>query len=132
MRHPPFALVFFATALFAGAAEKSAVQDRADRFLSLVNASYRALSTVDSEALWLAATDVTPAHDAAAEVAGKAYAAFNGNPAIITEAKDLLTHRAELNELTWRQLDRVLLNAAEGPMTNPTLVAARIEAETKQ
>ena len=35
-------------------------------------------------------TDVTPEHDAAAEATGKAYAAFNGNPAIINEARELL------------------------------------------
>ncbi len=68
-------------------------------------------------------TDVSPAHDAAAEAAGKARAAFNGNPAVITEAKALLEQRAELEPLTVRQLERVLLNAAEGPMTNPELVA---------
>ena len=108
------------------------MQERADRFLSLVNASFQALGTVNNEAQWLAVTDVSPAHDAASETAGKASAAFNGNPAIITEAKELLAHRAELNELTWRQLDRVLLNAAEGPMTNPKLVSDRIAAETAQ
>jgi peptidyl-dipeptidase A len=113
-------------------AANSPLQERADRFLSLVNASYQSLYTVNSEAQWLAATDVTPVHDAGAEIAGKAAAAFNGNPAIITEAKALLAHRAELTELTWRQLDHVLLNAAEGPMTNPELVAARIAAETAQ
>lgn len=113
-------------------AEPSPIQQRADQFLTLVNASYQALYTVASEAQWAASTDVTPAHDAASEAANKAAAAFNGNPAIINEAKFLLTHRAELNELTWRQLDRVLLNAAEGPMTNPKLVSDRIAAETRQ
>jgi peptidyl-dipeptidase A len=114
------------------AATTNPTQERADRFLALANASYQALTTVQSEAQWAAATDVTPAHDAAAETAGKASAAFNGNPAIIAEAKFLLAHRAELSELTWRQLDRVLLNAAEGPMSNPKLVADRIAAETRQ
>ena len=110
----------------------SPIQERADRFLVLVNANFQALSRVNNEAQWLAVTDVTPAHDAASEVAGKAYAAFTGSPALITEAKELLAHRSELNDLTLRQLDRVLLNAAEGPMTNPGLVAARIAAETQQ
>ncbi len=116
----------------AYAATVNPTQERADRFLTLANAAYQALTTVNSEATWVASTDVSPAHDAAAEAAGKAYAAFNGNPAIVTEAKYLLAHRAELNELTWRQLDRVLLNAAEGPMTNPKLVSERIAAETHQ
>ena len=38
-------------------------------------------------------TDVTAVHDAAAEVAGNAYAAFNGNPAVINETKALLLKR---------------------------------------
>jgi peptidyl-dipeptidase A len=113
-------------------AAKSPVQDRADRFLALANAGYQALYRVNSEAQWLAMTDVTPQHDAALEAAGKAYAAFNGNPLLITEARDLLTHEKELNNLTVRQLKQLLLNAAEGPMTNPDLVAQRVAAETKQ
>ena len=111
---------------------KSPLQERADRFLALTNAGYQALYRVNQEAQWNAVTDVTPQHDAAAEATGKAYAAFNGNPAIIKEAKDLLTYSAELNPLTIRELNQALLNAAEGPMTNPPLVNARVEAETKQ
>src|SRR5438067_3800465 len=110
----------------------SPIQERADRFLKLANAGYQALFRVNSEAQWFAITDVTPEHDAAAEATGKAYAAFNGNPAMITESRDLLTHEKELNDLTIRQLKQLLLNAAEGPMTNPDLVSKRVEAETKQ
>jgi peptidyl-dipeptidase A len=110
----------------------SPIQERADRFVALANAGYQALYRVNSEAQWLAVTDVTPQHDAAAEATGKAYAAFNGNPAVISEARELLTHQKELNELTVRQLKQLLLNAAEGPMTNPDLVAKRVAAETKQ
>src|SRR5215212_3848955 len=94
----------------------STPQERADDFLALTNASYQALSRVQNEAQWLARTDVTPAHDAASEVADKAYNAFVGNPALIKTARALLADRAKLNELTWRQLDRALLLAAEGPM----------------
>src|SRR6266446_8763145 len=127
--------VFFLLLAFAASAPaetKSPIQERADRFLGLANAGYQALYRVNSEAQWTAVTDVTPEHDTAAEAAGKAYAAFNGNPAIINEARELLTHPKELNELTVRQLKQLLLNAAEGPMTNPDLVARRVAAETKQ
>lgn len=112
----------------------SPVQDRADRFLKLVNAGYQSLYYVSQEATWAASTDVKPEHDAAAEWAGKAFAAFNGNPAVLTEAKDLLQHRKELKEITVRQLERVLLMpyGAEEPMTNPRLAAERIVAETQQ
>src|SRR5256712_9690207 len=124
-------MVLLFLSLLAGFAA-SPVQERADRFLKLANAGYQALYRVNSEAQWLAVTDVTPQHDAAAEATGKAYAAFNGNPALITEARELLTHQKELNELTIRELKQLLLNAAEGPMTNPDLVKKRVEAETKQ
>src|SRR5437762_376246 len=116
----------------AFAAPKPPIQERVDRFLALVNSGYQALFRVNSEAQWLAVTDVTREHDAAVEATGKAYAAFNGNAAIINEARELLTHQKELSEITVRQLKQLLLNAAEGPMTNPELVAKRVAAETKQ
>ena len=118
----------------AGAASTrpNPLQERADRFLALVNSGYQALRTLEHEATWTAETDVTPEHDAAAAAASKALAAFNGNREIITEARELLTHERELDPVTVRQLRQALLNAAEGPMTNPELVAARIDAETAQ
>ena len=107
-------------------------QARADQLLRLVNASYQALYKVSSEAQWKASTDVKPEHDAAAEVAGKASAAFNGNPALIRETQELLKQKSKLKPVTVRELEKILLNAAEGPMTNPALVNARIKAETEQ
>src|SRR3989442_1380502 len=124
----PFLLLLLPSVDFGA----SPIQERADHFLSLANAGYQALYRVNSEAQWNAVTDVTPEHDAAAEATGKAYAAFNGNPAIIKEAQELLSHQKELNELTVRELKQLLLNAAEGPMTNPDLVSKRVQAETKQ
>jgi peptidyl-dipeptidase A len=88
----------------AFAATKPPIEERADHFLALANSGYQALFRVNTEAQWLAVTDVTPEHHAAAEATGKAYAAFNGNPAIIKEARELLTHQKELNERTVRQL----------------------------
>ena len=84
----------------ASAATKSAIQERADRFLSLANAGYQAVYRVNSEAQWTAVTDVTPEHDAAAEATGKAYAAFNGNPAIIKEARVKSVRRLQPSHLT--------------------------------
>lgn len=119
-------------ACLSGQTNASPSRERADRFLALVNAGFQSLTKVQNEAQWLAATDVSPAHDEGSEVAGKAFAAFNGNPALIREARELLSHGDELTELQRRQLGRILLNAAEGPMTNPGLVSSRVEAETAQ
>lgn len=108
------------------------IQERADRFLALVNTSYQALTYVQQEASWAAVTDVKPENDAAAVWAGRAYAAFNGSPALIQEARELLTHKDQLTPLSIRELNRVLFNAAEGPMTNPAITKARIAGETAQ
>src|SRR5438128_12564922 len=97
-------LAIFLLSPVAFAETKSPIQERADRFLALANAGYQALYRVNSEAQWVAVTDVTPEHDAAAEATGKAYAAFNGNTAIINQTSELLTHEKELSELTVRQL----------------------------
>ncbi len=132
LRTGTMAVLLASLACDSRAADIGANQERADRFLTLVNASYQALYYVEAEAQWKASTDVTPAHDAASETAGKARAAFVGNPALITETKELLLFRRDLKELTIRQLERLLLIASESPMTNPKLTAARIEAETAQ
>jgi peptidyl-dipeptidase A len=131
-RHTSSVLLLLIASISPAFAEtKSPIQERADRFLALANTGYQAVYRVNSEAQWNAVTDVTPEHDAAAEATGKAYAAFNGNAAIINESRELLTHQKELNEITVRQLKQLLLNAAEGPMTNPELVVRRVTAETK-
>src|SRR2546423_9517822 len=97
---------------------RKAVQERADQFLALVNAGYQALYRVESEAQWLAATDVSPVHDAASETAGKARAAFVGNPALIREAMDFLAHRKYLITLTVIKLNDTYINKSEEPLTN--------------
>ena len=131
---PPRLRALALCALFAALPLRAAGpwQDRADRFLALANAGFQSLSRVDNEAQWTAATDVTPAHDAASETSRRAFAAFNGSPALITGARELLAHRRDLAPVTVRQLEQVLLNAAECPMTNPALVEARTAAETRQ
>mgnify|MGYP000947130489 CR=1 FL=1 len=114
------------------AADANPTQERADRFLLLVNSAYKSLITIEGNAQWKALTDVSPIHDAGSEAASKARAAFTGDPVLINEAKALLLQRHELNELTIRELQQLLLAAAEGPMTNPQLVADRIDAEVAQ
>ena len=129
----PLVLLFAAAVSVAAPPQGvNPVQERADAFLKLVNAGYQSLYRVNSEAQWDAVTDVTPEHDAASEVAGKAYAAFNGNPAIIQAAREFLAQKDALDDITVRQLNQVLLNAAEYPMSNPALVDARVHAETLQ
>jgi peptidyl-dipeptidase A len=114
------------------AAPSSPLQDRTDRFLALANAGYQSLITIRESTDWDANIDVTSEHEAAAETASKAFSAFVGNPALIAEARELLAHRTELAPNSIRQLERLLLAAAEAPMANPALANERIAAETKQ
>ena len=53
-------------------------------------------------------------------------------PTVSTKRASCSKHRTELQPLTVRELNQVLLNAAEYPMTNPFLVGRRIQAETQQ
>ena len=72
-----------------------------------------------SQAQWDASTDVKPEHDAAAEVAGKARAAFTGNPALIREAQELLKQKEGLEPIARRRARAGVLNAAEGSTKTP-------------
>ena len=108
------------------------IQERADRFLELANASYQALITLRESTDWDATADVTPVNEAAAKTAAHAFSAFVGNPALITEVRALLARRTELTPAAVRQLKILLLAAAEAPMSNPALATERIEAEARQ
>ncbi len=134
MRLLPFACAALGLALLplARTEPPNPVQERADRFLAIAGAGYQALITIRENTDWDANVDVTPAHEAAATTAAQSFSAFVGNPALIREARELLAHRAELAPATAAQLDRLLLAAAEAPMTNPALAAERIAAEARQ
>ena len=107
-------------------------QERADRFLSMYDSLSQKLYSVASEASWKAYTDVTDQHIGERIAADRAFGAFAGSDYVINETKALLSERATLTELTERQLEKVLLSAAQYPGTIPDVVDARIEHEAKQ
>ena len=104
----------------------------AAQFLDLYNQLYHRLYTVAQEAAWLASTDVTPEHTGQRIGAVQAQAAFVGSPWVIEQTRGFLKQRSQLNPLTVRQLERILLVAAECPGTIPDVVAARVAAEARQ
>jgi len=89
-------------------------------------------TAVDGDVAWTAATDVTPEHTGARAGADRTLAAVSGARVVIERCKALLAHEKELDELTARQLRRLLLAAAEAPGTIPDVVAKRVEAEAHQ
>ena len=108
------------------------VAEDARAFLELFESMFLGVFAVTGQAAWDASTDVTPEHEGARVAAGKAMAAIAGSPKVIEAARHFLEHKNALDPLTVRQLNRILLNAAESPGTIPDVVAARVEAESRQ
>src|SRR5882724_7395593 len=133
----PFLLAMLAVT-FAGHADAApkkkatAAEKEAEAFLDTITALLAPVSTVAAEADWAAATDVTPEHTGLRTGADKALATLSGSTVIITRAKALLAKRKDLEEITARQLDKLLLGAAENPGTIPEVVGRRVEAEARQ
>ncbi|HXU81245.1 MAG TPA: M2 family metallopeptidase, partial [Polyangia bacterium] len=110
----------------------SAVERDARAYLETMNALLQPVVTVASEAAWAAATDVTPEHTGARAGAEKTAAALSGSKLTLERTRTFLAREKELDELTARQLRKLLLGAAENPGTIPEVVARRIEAESRQ
>ena len=107
-------------------------RQRADRFLSMYNSIAQKLYAVAGEASWKAYTDVTDQHIGERIAADRAFGAFAGSNYVIEETRALLDRKAELDDIARRQLEKILLSAAQYPGTIPDVVNARIEQEAKQ
>jgi peptidyl-dipeptidase A len=115
----------------AAAGSKDVVGE-AKTFLEMYNRTYQRLYTVASEAQWAALTDVTEEHTGQRMGAEKAQAAFVGSPWVIEQARALMQHSNQLDQITVRQLRYVLLNASGAPGTIPDVVNERVAAEARQ
>src|SRR6185503_14201991 len=113
------------------AAKKSAVERDAEAFLEAVTSLMMPVSTTTANVDWVAATDVTPEHTGERTGADKAYASLVGSKHIIEKTKAFLAKEKQLDDLTARQLHKLLLAAAESPGTIPAVVAKRVEAESR-
>jgi peptidyl-dipeptidase A len=108
------------------------VQHDAAQFLEFYNRTYQRLYTVNQEANWKSVTDVTPEHTGQRIGSDEAMASFCGNPYVIEQAKRFLQSKAQLDDLTVRQLRAMLRHAAESPGTIPEVVSRRVAAEARQ
>jgi len=115
-----------------GSKRPSAAEKDARAFLDIVVPLVIPATTVDGDVAWTAATDVTPEHTGARTGADRTLAAVSGARVLIERCKALLAHEKELDEVTARQLRRLLLAAAEAPGTIPEVVGKRVEAEAHQ
>jgi len=100
-------------------------------FLAMYNQIDQRLYTTSALANWRAATDVNAQNTGERIGAEAAHAAFRGSKYVIENARRLLADREALTDLEFRQLDKILLNAAESPGTIPEIVQSRIQAEAR-
>ena len=110
----------------------TAAEQPVDAFLRMYNSLFKGLSTVANEAAWLASTDVSDAHEAGRTAANTALAVFSGDRGIIESARGFLSDRRNLPPIVARELDKILLAAAEGPGTIPDVTRARVATESHQ
>ena len=114
-----------------GPSQTSVAQD-ARQFLGFYNHVLIDMTAELQSAEWKASTDVSEEHSGGREGAEGVMAGFTGSAYVIRRAKELLGHRAELDDLTVRQLRVILLDAAGAPATDKALLRKRIAAEAKQ
>jgi peptidyl-dipeptidase A len=107
-------------------------QSESQALLDWYYPEYQRLYTESAQAAWIASTDVSEPHTAARAAADQRFAEMTGAADVIERAPLLLEHRAELEPLTARQLDRMLFLAAQAPQTVPEIAARRVAAEAEQ
>ncbi|MGH9662084.1 MAG: M2 family metallopeptidase [Bryobacteraceae bacterium] len=124
--------ILILVAVLVGCGRRDAAPDAsAAGFLAMYNDLDQKLSTVAAEAAWKASTDVTDQHTGERIGAESAMAAFRGSPYVIENTRRLLANRQALPELEARQLDAILLSAAEYPGTIPAVVQQRVATEAR-
>jgi peptidyl-dipeptidase A len=100
-------------------------------FLRMYNEVDQRLYTVASEANWDAAVSLSEEATGRRIGAESALAAFRGSPQIIEACQGLLEARESLTDLEFRQLDKILLLAAEYPGTIHETVERRVAEEAR-
>lgn len=105
--------------------------DNVDEFLKAYNEIDQRLYTVSRNAEWRAATNLTDQNTGERMGAELAHAAFHGSQWVIGNSRRLLDLKTGVTDLQFRQLDKILLDAAEYPGTAPGIVRARVEAEAR-
>jgi len=109
-----------------------AAADPAQDFLRAYQSIFLGLNRISQDAQWTASTDVSDEHEGERTGANSALAAFQGDRWVVESCKKLLAARKKLPALVARQLDKIVLAAAEGPGTIPDETKARVAEESRQ
>ena len=104
-----------ASLLLVSCSRRPSAQQKADEFLAIHSNLGQKLYAITAEAYWKSMTDVTDAHVGERIGAERSMAAFDGNVWVIETVRSLLGQKDQLNDITARQLDKILLSAAQYP-----------------
>ena len=126
------ALRALAACLLLASCGGPSAQQQADEFLNIHENILAPLYAITSEAYWQSMTDVNDAHVGERIGAERSMAAFDGNVWVIETARALLAQKDRLDPVTVRQIEKILLAAAQYPGTIPEIVSARVAAEARQ
>jgi peptidyl-dipeptidase A len=116
----------------SGARKKTAAEKDAEAFIATVTGLMAPVAASANLADWTALTDVTETHVGQRIGGDMALAALSGSKLIIEKTKSLLKNEKQLDDITVRELKKLLLSAAEDPGTIPDVVAKRVAAEARQ
>lgn len=129
----------FSLALALGSAactsDSEAVRDSAQAYLDSYAATYQALYTESSEAMWQANTHIVEGDSTntiRVRAAEEALTAFTGATETIDSIQKYLDQSSRLTDLQKLQFEKMLYIAAGAPGTVPEVVKARIAAEAAQ
>ncbi len=125
-------LAIAACLLLVSCSSGPSAQQKADEFLGIHGNLAQKLYAITSEAYWKSMTDVNDAHVGERIGAERSMAAFDGNVWVIDTVRSLLDQEDQLDDITVRQLKKILLAAAQYPGTIPDIVDARVAAEARQ
>ncbi|RPI18197.1 MAG: peptidase [Acidobacteriales bacterium] len=132
MKRPTHAVLGLACCLMMGCGGSPPVsRSQAQEFLRMYEEIIQRLETVAAEAEWKASTDVSDQNTGQRIGAERALAVFQGSRYVIENSRRFLASRQSLNDIEFRELDKILLNAAESPGTIPEIVRAKIETEAR-
>lgn len=115
--------------------DNSALQAKADSFITVYTDEYQQLYYTSAKAEWELNTHIVEGDTLTsqkAEEAGKAYAAFTGSENNINAARELLKQKDRLTHLQVKQLEAILYAAGANPAVAADIVSQKIKAETEQ
>jgi peptidyl-dipeptidase A len=114
----------------AGCSDRPSARDtEVQDFLRMYGDVFQRMDAAAKEAEWQAAVDGTEENIGQSIGARRAMAAFSGSRYVIENSRRFLRLKDSLTNIEFRQLDKILLNAAESPATIPDIVQARIRSE---